>query len=300
MGALDGLLSPLLTQTANARGSYLAGQRTAQDKGIQEAMTRIKLQRDAEAQGVKEALEKAQTVKALRPDVPNNVYLPTVDKDGNTVYGTAPSKGPPVITPTTVQKPATPPPSAEVVVPGAEGGPVIVNKKTGTSRSVAAPGAAPGTTPPGDQRLHMQPPPAVTTGHVENEKKVRNITDAIAKVQAHPSAVGLLRGASDDVDQRVDPQGVDARAALADIGSMVVHDRSGAAVTVTEYPRLAAFIPRVRDNAETVVKKLKRMAEIIKEENLAIETAYPGIHQAPTDAGGDSEFDALLTKYKKP
>lgn len=38
---------------------------------------------------------------------------------------------------------------------------------------------------------------------------------------------------------------------------MVIHDRSGAAVTAAEFPRLA-FIPSPTDDAETVQKKLRQ------------------------------------------
>jgi hypothetical protein len=56
---------------------------------------------------------------------------------------------------------------------------------------------------------------------------------------------------------RFDEKGVDTRAAIADLGSMVIHDRSGAAVTASEFPRLAPFIPTEKDDAATVQKKLK-------------------------------------------
>lgn len=65
---------------------------------------------------------------------------------------------------------------------------------------------------------------------------------------------------------RVDPQGVDARAAIADLGSLVIHDRSGAAVTAAEFPRLAPFIPLATDDAETAKKKVKRFIQVYREE----------------------------------
>lgn len=60
---------------------------------------------------------------------------------------------------------------------------------------------------------------------------------------------------------RFDPQGVDSRAEIADIGSLKIHDRSGAAVTVSEAPRLMPFIPLATDDAQTKIKKLTRLKQ---------------------------------------
>ncbi len=73
---------------------------------------------------------------------------------------------------------------------------------------------------------------------------------------------GMLAGTElgDQALQRFDPTGVDTRAAIADLGSMIIHDRSGAAVTAAEYPRLRPFIPKVTDDADTARKKLVRFS----------------------------------------
>lgn len=73
---------------------------------------------------------------------------------------------------------------------------------------------------------------------------------------------------------RMDPKGVEARAAIAELGSLIVHDRSGAAVTAAEFPRLAPFIPDEKDDDEAVVKKLKSFARIYQEETDALQGAY--------------------------
>lgn len=54
-----------------------------------------------------------------------------------------------------------------------------------------------------------------------------------------------------------DPAGTKLRALIADIGSLKVHDRSGANVTASETPRLRPFIPSISDDAVTVRKKLE-------------------------------------------
>lgn len=159
--------------------------------------------------------------------------------------------------------------SRPVVVQGAQGGPVVVDPRRATSRPVVQEGSG--------ERQHMTPPANIATAYRTNAKQVGSIRNTIKLVQAHPTAVGLKRGWVDDYDQRADPDGVNARAGVADIGSMVIHDRSGAAVTVAEYPRLAPFIPKIRDDHQTVIKKLNRMAQIIEEDNLSMADQYPAL-----------------------
>jgi hypothetical protein len=62
-----------------------------------------------------------------------------------------------------------------------------------------------------------------------------------------------------------DPQGVETRGKIADLGSVVIHDRSGAAVTAAEYPRLAPFIPSARDQPDVARKKLKSFVSVYKD-----------------------------------
>ncbi len=58
-----------------------------------------------------------------------------------------------------------------------------------------------------------------------------------------------------------DEEGAATRAAIADLGSMVIHDRSGAAVTASESPRLMPFIPTNWDSPSTIKTKLKRFLQ---------------------------------------
>jgi hypothetical protein len=57
---------------------------------------------------------------------------------------------------------------------------------------------------------------------------------------------------------------------LANLASLEIRDRSGAAVTAAEFPRLKPFIPEVQDDYETVVYKLEQMKRVINDENLII------------------------------
>jgi hypothetical protein len=90
----------------------------------------------------------------------------------------------------------------------------------------------------------------------------------------NPNATGYKGYLPGAVLNRMDPEGVDARAGVADIGSLVLHDRSGAAVTAAESPRLMPFIPLSTDDDKTVLKKLKRMREIAASEQLGLTETY--------------------------
>jgi hypothetical protein len=111
-------------------------------------------------------------------------------------------------------------------------------------------------------------------GARENRAAIRNVDDALDLVEDNPQAFGLEKGrglplVGGQLDPRTDPKGVEARAAVASIGSLKIHDRSGAAVTAAEFPRLAPFIPDTKDSPGTIAKKLKRFRreyEIVMDE----------------------------------
>lgn len=151
---------------------------------------------------------------------------------------------------------------------------------------VSAPGAAPAagpadaqplnptrqqtTTTPGGQTVttvqepRLQPDTPLR-GMLENANNLRQAQQALRLITEQPSAVGLVPGALNllpvDVLNRTDPDGTRARAAIAAIGAQRVHDMSGAAVTLSEYPRLRPFIPQVGDDTQTVRTKLARFVE---------------------------------------
>jgi hypothetical protein len=128
---------------------------------------------------------------------------------------------------------------------------------------------------------------AIVKSVASNRKQISVIDNAIQHLSEHPSAVGLSRGISDALNQRLDPKGVQARADIADIGSLTFHDRSGAAVSAHEYPRLAPFIPGVKDTPEAVLTKLRRMKKIIEEETDALSS---NANAASTPYSPDNPF----------
>ncbi len=162
---------------------------------------------------------------------------------------------------------------------------------------------------PRSQAAGMQAPRPGTQGSAalrkaiaSNQSQLSNIDDAIKELNAHPDAVGIKRGLGDiaghlpivgntlsaiqdAANTRVDPGGVPARASMANIASLVIHDRSGAAVTVSEFPRLRPFIPGTNDNAVTAIAKLQKLRQMVGEETGNLEEQVGGgSGPAPTSA----------------
>jgi len=96
-------------------------------------------------------------------------------------------------------------------------------------------------------------------------------------LQGDASAIGPIQGRiPDTILQKSNPNGVVTRAAIADIGSMIIHDRSGAAVTIAEMPRLIPFIPQITDTPEAAKAKLTRM----KAELTNIGNEFRAVHES--------------------
>jgi len=96
-------------------------------------------------------------------------------------------------------------------------------------------------------------------------------------LKGDPSAIGPVQGRiPDTILQQTNPGGVITRAAIADIGSMIIHDRSGAAVTISEMPRLIPFIPSITDSPEAAKAKLTRM----RAELTNIGNEFRAVHEA--------------------
>lgn len=176
-------------------------------------------------------------------------------------------------------------PAAPLAAPPAAPAPVQPPQMAQSAPSVPQPTTAappsPGTprVVQGPARVREAPTPAVQ-GMLNNINQLARAERAIEAIRANPNAVGILPGIanltgfSSQLWDRQDPQGVAARAAIADLGSLVIHDRSGAAVTAAEFPRLRPFIPQVGDSAETVMTKLARFREVYREELEAQYSTY--------------------------
>ena len=130
-------------------------------------------------------------------------------------------------------------------------------------------------------------PTSAAQGILTNRDNLRKAETALNLIQGNTitdkrgitkvgdkEATGWKGFASENILQRTDPSGVDTRAAIADLGSMIIHDRSGAAVTASEYPRLKPFIPKETDSAPTVEKKLNRFISEFRAINDEAENFY--------------------------
>jgi len=142
-----------------------------------------------------------------------------------------------------------------------DAGPLVVNTRTG----VGAPVIGPNGQAVGPKLRDV--PGTVRKTLFENDAALRKVDDALAAVKKYPEALGVSNYLGDTIRQRTDPDGVNARALVADIGSLKIHDRSGAAVTASETPRLKPFIPSATDDEATVNKKLN----LFKQEYTAIQ-----------------------------
>jgi hypothetical protein len=153
---------------------------------------------------------------------------------------------------------------------------VIVDPRTATARPVLG---ADGQ-PLGPKLKDI--PASVNTAIINNVMSLSKAQNALNLLNGND--VGSMKGATDATGLKAyapqavlnwyDPRGVDARAALTDVGSLVLHDRSGAAVTASESPRLMPFIPQPTDSPEVARKKMQRFVDIYKEELRATNEIY--------------------------
>lgn len=133
-------------------------------------------------------------------------------------------------------------------------------------------------------------PPAIVKGLVENNSSIRKIDAALSALESYPDAFGAWNYLGDTVRQRSDKKGVDPRAKVADIGSMLIHDRSGAAVSASEFPRLAPFIPQATDDPATVKTKLENLKANIQmmqeetQQTFSPDQGYKPFNSAPGGA----------------
>jgi hypothetical protein len=132
-------------------------------------------------------------------------------------------------------------------------------------------------------RTPLKPLPGPVSKAIQtNNQNLRVVDQALTLLSGKD--VGELKGDAEAVgfktlmpalaQSRFDPEGVSTRAAIADLGSMIVHDRSGAAVTAAEQPRLKPFLPIPGEDKETTEKKLKRFRQIYNEIQSDYEEMY--------------------------
>jgi len=163
-----------------------------------------------------------------------------------------------------------------VAAVGPNGQPVFIQPGKGGG----APSVIEGFTPPAEKLRPI--PPSINTAIIENQTSGNQIDRAIALLSGQDlpgmtgdkNATGLKAYLPTGLLNRIDPSGVNARAEIADIGSLKIHDRSGAAVTASESPRLMPFIPLATDDRDTALKKLQRLKLEIDNSSAAMKEIY--------------------------
>lgn len=111
-------------------------------------------------------------------------------------------------------------------------------------------------------------------------------------IKGSTEATGFWKGLTPQVIlNKWDPGGVSTRAFVADIGSLKVHDRSGAAVTASETPRLKPFIPSIYDAPEVAAEKLINFKAEYEDIQRGLTETYSreqGYRTSPLLSGGSS------------
>ena len=129
---------------------------------------------------------------------------------------------------------------------------------------------------------------------VENKTNLNQAQAALQSVMDNPDAFGKKTYLPSDVTQRLpwkgygDEASIKARAAIANIVSMEIKMRSGAAVTAAEMPRLKPFLPVDGDTPETVIWKMEQLI-----------TEYERILRE-IDAGPDAFSESEIMGRPKP
>lgn len=163
-------------------------------------------------------------------------------------------------------------------------------------------------------------PPTVKTALATNESKLDKIKDVLiatdpnatkeqiaylAKrgIQHDPQATGIKGILPNQILNRIDPNGVAVRGLIADLGSMEIRDRSGAAVTAAEFPRLAPFIPNEKDPPDVMRKKLRGFLNAVQQLNKDIRAGYTfeqGFIPPPTGRRGSHAKDESPPQPQSP
>lgn len=89
------------------------------------------------------------------------------------------------------------------------------------------------------------------------------------------AAVGFGTGAfGESFTQWNDPDGVEARAVVGQIGGIIIKDTSGAAVSLSEDKRLAKWVPLVTDTPSAVHVKLQNLRRELRQRAQAMDETY--------------------------
>jgi hypothetical protein len=97
----------------------------------------------------------------------------------------------------------------------------------------------------------------------ENISTSKEIDRALTALTLRPDSIGPGTGTfGDTFTQFNDPKGTDVRAAVGKIGGQIIHDVSGAAVTLSEEPRFRPYVPTITDRPKVAIAKLMRLKQL--------------------------------------
>lgn len=291
MGGLGGLLAPLLTQATRSVGDLEGAKKATARSGIAAALQRAQLQRQEEQQAIQQQIAERQARSSGIADRLHELQGSKLEYDLAHPAPRAPVMGSAEWLAAEEARAqigakyrAPTQPNYQILQ--TSDGILQVNPKTGETRPVVGPGGA---------ALQKPQTPMQKKALATNITTASTINKALDGLKKHGDATGWSRGWSDLLDQNVDPEGVDTRALIANVGSQIVHDRSGAAVTVSEYPRLAPFVPSIHDNAKTVQKKLRLLYQALATETEALGGSIPAL--VDDTAGAVPSVHPLKSKY---
>lgn len=127
---------------------------------------------------------------------------------------------------------------------------------------------------PADKQEKLKPIPAnINTAISTNDMSIQQIQEALNLIKKNPNAIGLKNVLPGQMLDRADPGGVAARSAIGNIGSLVIHERSGSAVSASEMQRLG-FIPTPTDRADVAKTKLEAMLKWAKAQQQGLTETY--------------------------
>jgi hypothetical protein len=151
----------------------------------------------------------------------------------------------------------------------------------------------------------LKPIPAhINTAISTNNMSINQIQEALDLIKKNPNAIGLKNYLSEEAIDRADPKGVAARSALSNISSLVIHERSGTAVSASEMQRLG-FIPAKTNTYDAAKTKLEAMLKYAKAQQQGLTETYAedqgykpnptlsGKNAAPPPAAGAGEWKVV-------
>lgn len=105
---------------------------------------------------------------------------------------------------------------------------------------------------------------------------VEMAAEARALIKEYPEAVGLKNMLWSQAVDRMDPQGVAARAAIEALSGEIRNQRFGGALTTSEAKFAERFLPGPLDRADGVIIKLDRLEKYLESKRRGIYSSYGG------------------------